>query len=217
MGNTSKKSSSWTVVILLLIFFWPIGLYLLYKKVTGDKTAALQNSKVLNTVGWVFAVLAVIYIFMAVSGGMETSDALGAFVFFGAGGALMIYGAKRMKKNSEKLKKYISIVINNNQTSIDNIAAAIPIDYEQAKNDLQKMIDNGYFQGAYIDTANREIVLPTNENSQPMNISEDTAPRENENMSQPGFKVVICKNCGANNKVIEGTVCECEYCGSPLQ
>jgi hypothetical protein len=217
MANTKPSSPSWAVVILLLIFFWPVGLFILYKKVTGDKTAALQNSKVLNTVGWVFAVFAVIYILMAVSGEMKASDAFCAFAFFGAGGALMIYGAKRMKKNAEKLKKYISIVINNNQTSIDNIAAAIPTDYEQAKKDLQKMIDNDYFQGAYIDTANREIVLPKRENSQSTNMSGNNIQHENRDMGQLRFKVVICKNCGANNKIAEGKICECEYCGSPLQ
>lgn len=30
------------------------------------------------------------------------------------------------------------------------------------------------------------------------------------------IQVVVCKNCGANNKIAKGSVCECEYCGSPL-
>jgi hypothetical protein len=217
MANINTKKTSSPVVILLLILFWPIGLYVLYKKVTGDKTSALKNSKTLNTVGWVFAAFSAIYLLMAISGGMPASDALSAFVFFGAGGALMIYGSNRMKKNAAKLKKYISVVINNNQTSIDNIAAAIPTDYEQAKNDLQKMIDSGYFQGAYIDASNREIVLPKRENSPSTNLSENNIQYENKSMEQPRFKVVICKNCGANNTVAEGNLCECEYCGSPLQ
>lgn len=217
MTNTNKTNQSWTVVILLLIFFWPVGLYLLYKKVTGDKTSALKNSKALSIVGWVFAVFSAIYLLMAISGDMKASDAISAFVFFGAGGALMIYGAKRMNKNAAKLKKYISIVINNNQTSIDNIAAAIPTDYEQAENDLQKMINNGYFQGAYIDKSNREIILPKKENSPSMNMPENNIQYENKNTEQPRFKVVNCKNCGANNTVAEGNLCECEYCGSPLQ
>lgn len=211
------RKSSWLVYIFIYFLFWPIGLNLLYKKVADDKTSALQNSKTLNTVGWVLAVFSVIYLFGAISGEMPANSGLIAFVYFGVGSALMIYGAKRMKENAEKFKKYISVVINTNQTSIDNIAAAIPTDYEQAKNDLQKMIDDGYFQGAYIDASNREIVLSKRENSPSMNMSGNNIQYENKNMEQPRFKVVICKSCGANNTVAEGNLCECEYCGSPLQ
>jgi hypothetical protein len=82
-------------------------------------------------------------------------------VFYGGGGVFMIYIAKKMEINAEKLKKYIAIVINNNQTSIDIIAAAVPVD-------------------------------------------------------EPQIKGSICRSCGANNKVVKGQICECEYCGSLL-
>jgi hypothetical protein len=216
-----KKSTSWGVIILLLIIFWPVGLFLLYRKITGDKTEALKNSKIFNIFGWVFIAFAVIYLFMVITGNAKTeggSSAVGslmvAFVFFGGGGAFMIYTAKKMKVNAERLKKYIAIVINNNETYIDNIAAAVPSSYEQTTKDLQKMIDNGYFENAYIDVSKREIVLP---NKNPVQTHSISNIPMNSPVNEPQIKAVVCRNCGANNKVVEGQVCECEYCGSVLK
>lgn len=215
-----KKSTSWGVIILVLIFFWPVGLFLLYRKITGDKEAALKNSKVLNIIGGVFLAFAIIYLLMAITGNLKTRDGssavkslITAFLFFGGGGTFMIYTAKKMKVNSERLKKYIAIVINNNETSIDNIAAAIPTSYDKAIKELQKMIDNNYFKNAYIDVSEREIVLPKK------NTQKETTSniQRNSPINESEIKVVVCKNCGANNKVVEGQVCECEYCGSMLK
>lgn len=205
----NKKSMSWAIVILVLIFFWPVGVYLLYRKVTGDRASALKNSKILRNVGFVFLGFAIIYIFMVISGQMD--DAWTAAAFFGIGGGVLVYAAKRLKMTGEKFKKYINIVINNNQTSIDNIAAAIPISYDKAAKDLQEMINKGYFSNAYIDVSNREIILPSYIKQQ----SERNGSLKNNN-EQAKVKSVICKNCGGNNEVIEGQVCECEYCGSPI-
>lgn len=216
-----KKSTSWGVIILLLILFWPVGLFLLYRKLSGDKVAALKNSKILNILGWVFAACAVIYVLMAITGNVETKDGssivgplIVALVFYGGGGAFMISTAKRMKINADKLKKYIEIVINNNQTSIDNIAAAVSVSYEEAMKDLQKMIDNGYFENAYIDISEREIVLTNKKMEQEYSTSK---VQMDGHVNEPQTKVVACRSCGANNKVIKGQVSECEYCGSLLE
>lgn len=213
--------TSWGIIILLLILFWPVGLYFLYKKVTGNKADALKNSKLLHNIGCVFVVFAFIYLLMILTGNATTEDDSStagslyvAIAFFGGGGVFMIYTAKKIKANAEKSKKYIAIVVNNNKTAIDNIAAAIPTSYEQAVKDLQKMIDKGYFLNAYIDIAQREIVMPERRNTQ---LTEPQLYSQINVVDQPEMKVVICKNCGGNNKIVDGTVCECEFCGSLLK
>ena len=35
---------SWPVIILALIFFWPLGLFLIIKRTTLDKTAVMKDS-----------------------------------------------------------------------------------------------------------------------------------------------------------------------------
>ena len=79
LGGTSaasyvkeKKSTSWVIIIVVLIIFWPVGLFLLYRKITADKVAALKNSKVLNIMGWVFAALTIMYLLMAITRNLKT-------------------------------------------------------------------------------------------------------------------------------------------------
>ena len=227
MENTvqNKNSTSWNTVIILLILFWPIGLFLLYKKINADKASALQKSKTLNVVGWIFIFFAVVYFLACVTGNTEAAEGSSimggiftAIVFFGGGGTLMIYISKQMNSKAVKIKKYISIIINNHQTSIDNIAAAIPTNYNQAVKDLSEMIDKGYFANAYIDASSREVILPqkqTKQASKGCENSEQNGSQVNFE-SKPLFKIVICKNCGANNKMLDGTVSECEYCDTLL-
>lgn len=71
------------------------------------------------------------------------------------------------------------------------------------------MIDN-----AYIDGSNREIVLS---NKNPVQTYSISNIQMNSPVNEPQIKAFVCRNCGANNKVIEGQVCECEYCGSILK
>ncbi|UWP60788.1 hypothetical protein [Ruminococcus gauvreauii] len=205
-----KKSVSWLVVILLLIVFWPVGLYFLYKKISTDKAAAMKNSKVLSVIGWIFVAIGIIGSMGSISDKTVTAGDLAiGLVFFVGGGILMLYSAKKVKMSGEKYKKYINIVINNQQTSIENIASAMSMNQKQVVKDLEAMIDRGYFSNAYIDHGNSEIVLPHNERK-----NKDVVYAETSQTLQQ--EVVVCKNCGANNLVTVGTISECEYCGSPI-
>lgn len=223
MENT--KSASWKTIIILLIIFWPIGIYLIYKKMNSDKASVLQKSKTLNIVGWVFVFFAVVYFLEAITGKLEVTDGTSgvggiclALIFFGGGGALMLYMSKKSNAKAIKIKKYISIVINNGQTSIDSIAAAMRMDYNQVVKDLTEMIDKGYFTNAYIDDSRREIILTQRQTSQELeaDVSYGQNNIQGNTVSNQQFKLVLCKNCGANNKILDGIVSECEYCGTFL-
>ncbi len=214
----AKSGPSWGTVIVLLILFWPVGLFFLYKKLTSDKTAILRNSQVLSIYGWVLAVIGILYVILGVaSSARETQDmaaTIGAasfiLLFFVGGGFLMIAKANKMKKTGNKYKRYIDAVANQRLTSIDQIAAVIPVQYEEAASDLQKMIDIGYFEIAYIDMARRELIMPAR---QPVYSASASAP----GAGARATKAVRCKSCGANNTIVVGAANECEFCGSPLE
>ncbi len=282
MAREAKSSPSWGVVIFLLIIFWPVGLYLLFKKIsTGD---TLGEGKVLRVVGWLFIVLAIIYISLSesnlvvsengesIESTIEVLRGVGSFFFIGGGVMLFMARSKRTKTN--RYRKYIAIVENNRVRQIDSIASAFPTTYEKAHNDLIEMINKGFFEGAYIDESKREIILvnsvtesniagqlqgnqPQYDQSQfiqdplsqllfaeqqlqqqlikgqqpskqssPYNqihVSQTiitnqqpfTEPKEPPKKKEP--RIVICKNCGGNNKILDGEVGECEYCGSPIK
>lgn len=203
-----NKSPSGIVVVIFLFIFWPLGLYLLYKKVTSDKTAAIKNSKTLVIVGWTFIVFGIFYIIGTIGDPtVGLGQRLSGIIFFVGGGIFMIYSSKKIKIIGEKYKKYINIVINNQQTSIENIASSMSLSCEQVIKDLQGMIDKGYFLNAYIDLGKNEIVFPYKE---PF---EDSESSDTQMIQQ---RIVICKNCGGNNTVTIGKVSECEFCASPI-
>lgn len=221
MRNEKIKSSSWAFIITMCILFWPVGFYLLYKKLSSDKSVVLKNSKTVKIVGIVFIALSIIYIIMGLTG--ELKDSKGnapvgiiiiVILFFGCGGVFMIRTSKKMQLQGEKFKKYISIVINNNETSIDNIASAMNVSYEEAINDLKIMIDKGYFLNAYVDLGSREFVIRKKQ-YEPIDVKKNSSVNEVKE-EKPKMKVVVCKNCGGNNTILEGEISECEFCGSPL-
>lgn len=214
LKKNPKLSSaySWPVIIIVLIIFWPVGIYLMYKRFSLDKSATLKNSKTVAIISYILMALGVIYLIMGLTGQLNTTDGsspVGSTILltllFGGGGIYLFFVSKRMKRNGEKYKHYINLIVNQQQTSIDNIAAAVGVSYDDAKKDLQKMIDCGYFSGAYIHEGNREFVM------------EQKQPKAEVNSGSAQTKVVVCKSCGANNTVIIGKTCECEYCGSPIQ
>ena len=157
--------------------------------------------------GFVCLVFSLLGLAVSFSEGFGRDDVSMITFFIIAGISLILLG-NSMTKNAGKYKKYLSIIVNQNITSIDNIAAANTVSYDVAKKDIQKMIDNGYFSGAYINDGTRELVLPQNRHA------ENTLQNDYEQNVQT--KVVTCKSCGARNTVVVGKTGECEFCGSPI-
>ena len=194
MENKTFDLYSWPVIVVLLFLFWPVGLYLLYKKAQSDKKTALTASKILNLLGNIFVVVGVITLIVIIG------------IFYLAVGIVLKKFSKKLLASADNVKKYLAIVVNGNVRQLDSISAAVGKPYDVVKKDLQKLIDDGYLKNAYINESTREIVLA--QPSVTVNISDAT-------METSSTRVVSCPCCGANN-TISGSVGECEYCGSPL-
>ncbi len=196
---------SWGFIIFMFIIFFPIAIYLTVKRINinnPEKKAGVA----LKITGWVFIGLSVFYTIGALENPTLTlGNILSGLILLVGCGSLMIMLSNKSKKNAEKYKKYTYLVIYQKITSIDNIASNIPTTYEMAKRDLQSMIDKGYFEDAYINEGTREIMLLSVHLT---NAEMDKGTKE--------YIVVNCSSCGANNKVIRGSVGECEFCGSPI-
>ncbi len=212
---SQSKSISWKAVVILLVLFWPVGLVLLCMKMGQDKSVTFQSSKTVGIVGWVLIAMAAFYLLGGLTGNLDTSSGgdpvfgmIAATVLFGGGGVCLLFVSRRMKANARKYRKYIDLVINQEQTSLDNIAAAMALPYEIVRRDLQKMIDIGYFAGAYIHDTDREIVKPRPAPAEetPEAVVQETA----------AMKATVCPGCGARNVIPAGRTVPCEYCGTPL-
>lgn len=207
---------SWPVIILAFFFFWPVGLFLLIKRVSIDKKTAISVGKLVGIIGGFSYGIAILGIIACISDGF-TSDDITMILFFGIAGFVLRRVAKKIKAEAENVKQYLAIIVNGNVRQLDNIAATTGKSYDVVKADIQKMIKKGYLKNAYINENTREVVLPT---------SAPTAPAANLNSSNPvqtvaapvqqTAKIVACPCCGANN-TIYGASGECEYCGSPIK
>ena len=210
-SKTSTNHSlwlSWPFIILICIVFWPVGLFLIWKRTTMDRKAALLSGISVYILGWICLAIVFLGLLVSLSEGFKSDDITTIIFFFLAGVGLIALG-KKLKNNAAVSKKYISIIVNDGVIDIDNIAAAIPTSYENAKKDLQEMIDKGFFEGAYLNEAERQIVLPKRHEKSSYNDSNGT--------EQIKMQVVTCNGCGAKNSIAVGTVGECEFCGSKIQ
>lgn len=203
---------SWPVIILALIFFWPLGLFLIIKRTTLDNTAVMKDSscKGLKITAIVLLVLGG----FGIIGSFDPFDfgSLVIFLFFIAGGVILLNKAKKIKAEGESIKKYLAIIVNGGERQLDAVASATGKQYDVVKNDVQKMIDKGFLKNACINENTREVVLAS-------------AASSNVNVAQPTggaapaavqTRVIACPCCGANNTV-SGDIGECEYCGTPLK
>ncbi|KLE15294.1 hypothetical protein [Clostridium sp. C8] len=199
---------SWPVIIISIIVFWPLAIFLVYKRVRIDKKAGFTIGRLVRYGSYLCFFMAGIGIIACLGQGFTGQD-VGMILFFLIAGVTLFMFAKKLSSNAEKYKKYISIIINGNEYILDNIASAMSLPINIVKKDLKDMINNGYFQGAYINDSTNEIVLPKTSKE---NINETTF---NNSVPQDEVKVITCKCCGAQNKVTSSGA-ECEYCGSLL-
>ena len=199
----------------MLICFWPLGLFLIIKRVSTDKTAMIKaGGKTLSTLGSVLVGLGLFMVIVAIALG-EASMVV-VFLFFIAGGVALLFKANKAKQEAESVKRYLSIIINGGERELDAIAATTGKQYEVVRADIQNMIDKGFLKNGYINESTRTLVLA----SKPaVRVNAQTPARA---AAAPGAaavpqtRVVSCPCCGANN-TITGALGECEYCGAPLK
>lgn len=206
-----NKGTKWGWIIFWLIIFWPVGLYLLVKKLATDQSALMSGkTSTLSAVGWVLIAFGVIGFFTELS---DTPDATGVILgfLFVIGGVLLLRKVSTTKKTAVKYKKYIDTVVNQNIRSIDNIASIVGLPYDVVAKDLQDMINIGYLKDAYIHQSNREIILKQQE-QEPTTYTQGVYTDQ----TAPQTKAARCPGCGANNVVVVGRVSECEYCSTPI-
>ena len=206
-----KSSMSWGWIVFWLIVFWPVGLFLMVKKLANDKSAMMSGKTgTVSVIGWILVGIGSIGFFSELSSSNNGAAGLFVAIAFIVGGTLLLIKASKTKKIAVKYKKYIDMVINQNVRSIDNIASASSLSYDEVVKDLQNMIDIGYLSNAYIHQGNREIVLKQNEPAVYMG-----TPVINQ-VAPPQMVAKRCPGCGANNVVTAGRVSECEYCGNQI-
>jgi len=196
--NEQKNNISWTLVVITLIFFWPVGAFLLWRKLSTDRTATMRSGKGITIIGWVLVVIGILGFIGLLEEGMYVIDFFVILIFCGAGAALIIIGNKT-KKNAKRYRSYIAVVANQNEKEIRGIASILNLSPEVVKKDLTEMIEKGFFQDAYIDHRKGSIVFNSKTTTEKIK-----------------YRALQCQGCRAINKVAEAQVGRCEYCRSMI-
>jgi len=209
-----KKSLPWGVVIVILIWLFPVGIWLVWRKMSIETLNMQKNGKTLRVIGFIFAGISLMYLVLGLTGELKAEDngsIVGGIIIIltllGGGGLAAIIGGNKYIKNGKKYDKYAAIINAGGENDIDSIAAIYPTSYDEAVDDLQKMIDYGYFSNAYIDQSRRKLILSYSYNDNEENIVYEEKQKP---------EVIKCPNCGAVNSITSGKGNKCEYCGSEL-
>ncbi|MBE5821848.1 MAG: hypothetical protein E7311_04590 [Clostridiales bacterium] len=208
MNENDEMNSiySWPVIIVAFIFFWPVGIFLLIKRLSFNKNINGIIGRIFNILGIAPYAIAGIGIIACLMEGFGKDDIILISMFALIGYCLRRVG-KSYIKESEIIEQYKSIIYSGNVRTINEIANITGKSVETVEKELQKYISKGYIPGAYINMVTKEIVL-----SKDMNIIN----QNKENVKRIKAKVVICNCCGAKN-IVEIEDAKCEYCKMPLE
>jgi len=164
-------------------------------------------------IGWI---LVVMFGLCSVVGSTQIKAAfdVGMVIFCIAvtiGGIFIIVSGTKKKRLIKTFKDYSSRFAADATKSIDLLAASTGVTVAIATQNITDMINNGFFLNAYIDTGRNCLVFANFQHPAQINEAYNQAP-----VNSASYITVQCNGCGATNKILSGTVGECEFCGSQI-
>lgn len=131
------------------------------------------------------------------------------------GGSLLLMGRQRTEL-VQRYYQYTALLAADPSKSLVLLAGAVGRPMERVKKDVMKMIASGFFPGAGIDQQRMCLVFPNEVACVSARESHNAAATPAQGKKEITYLTVRCNGCGACNKVEEGKVGECEYCGSQI-
>lgn len=204
-NQTQKKLPRWAVV--LLVIFYPAGLlYLLCKWLNKNQDGYTQKANIIMIIAVLLIMCGSYYLIAGVTGNVQSDDpnnilfGIIVMLLFGCGGgiALLVIGSK-YRKLGKLYKKYTPVVLNGDLESLDEIASAVGVSFDEAAADLQQLMGKGAWSDRYIDHRGGRLVWTKKP-------AVKEIPKENK----------TCPHCGAVCQVTPGQDMICAYCDSPL-
>ena len=157
---------------------------------TERKTQKKLDKMRLGKSGWtVVALVLGILFLLAAAGATETTMAAGYAVVGIIGLATAAISKIILNRRAKRIRTYEAKVNYRGNTYIDDLAAAVGRPYEKTADELQQMIVDGFFPGAYVDFNNRLLVMT--KNGQPLESVEKSVALGNKAKRRAGDKDVV--------------------------
>lgn len=175
-----------------------------------DKTSeAIQKAKSSSIVLKILGAIILVPSFLLFIAGLSSrAGILIVAIFMALIGVFFIWVGRRIKRRIKSYYIYAPILDADPKKSIESLASSLGLTTEKIKVDIASMISNGFFPNCYLDTIDNCLKYKT-----PNSIGETTFLTSSNSTK---YVTVVCKGCGATNKILSGTVSECEYCGSHI-
>lgn len=201
--------STWFIIVMFFVC-WPIAIGLL---IFRNKNIAASGKKTLFMGTTDRKKYIIVGIVMALVGLVSIKDHTFMGIALIAGGVALYFYSTELAKRSERNKKYIELVVNQGETSIDNIAGVCNTSYDKAAKELRILQEVGVLENVLIDEVARTIVL---NKSQPV-VNEPSEIDLGGIFGKPAEMVTCtCSGCGAKVAIPRGKTVNCEYCDSPI-
>lgn len=152
--NEFSFDAGWIFPIIMTAVFWPVGLYLLFKKYRETRARAnrTKNYAPITSGG---GILTLIGLFLV----LDASSPIGLFMFIG-GLVMLITSLSGRRKNSRLERTYLNIIGSQSFISIRDLARTTGRSQAKVMKDLEKMLENNLLpETAYIDHAAKMLVL----------------------------------------------------------
>ncbi|MCT4631936.1 MAG: DUF2852 domain-containing protein [Firmicutes bacterium] len=227
MENNKGCLLSWPAIVVGFILFWPVGLALLIFRLRQDRKLLLNAGRLMTFVGYALGVLIIFGIIGTYQNGDLDGGTITVFVFLVLAAVALVFFGRKFRRMGSVFKEYIELIVNQEVRKIEMICERTGKSYTEVYNDVEEMIEKGYFKRAYINDRH-EIIFGIKEGEKTIldEIEDmfdepgrvlDEMEGASEAPAQKRMTVVKCKGCGANNEVVVDRVSECEYCGSKIQ
>lgn len=186
------------------------------KNAVDKRISSIRLKGILQLVfGWPNAVLFGIILLFSFATIRQPSDvSLSIFCLVLTAGAilLIVLGVKNIKL-IKTFQNYSARLTTDPAKSLDSLAASMGVAVEIVTKNITSMLKHGLFPDTFIDKKTKCLVYANNQQplQQPLQQAvPDTA-------SIPVSNVIVqCRGCGATNKIVRGSVEECDFCGSPI-
>ena len=177
--------------------------------------------------GWLNAVLFGIILLFCFATIRQPSD-VGLSIFCSvltAGAILLIVLGVKNINLIKTFQNYSARLTTDPAKSIDSLAASMGIAVEIVKKNISSMLKHGLFPDAFIDKQTNRLVFTNLQQplqtpleqtlQQPLQAPLQQAVSDTASIPVT-YAIVQCRGCGATNKIVLGSVEECDFCGSPI-
>lgn len=173
------------------------------------------GANVQQVLGYVITIFCGMLAFVGIvgSGFKEPIDAVlvTMFIALATFGVVLVFKGRKKKKLVKLFYEYSSLLSKDSQKSLDLLSSLTGLTVSTTTKNVADMIDLELFPNAYIDNNQNRLIF--------MGYTDIASSSENNKLNdvhELRSVAVKCKSCGATNKVSEGVVSECEFCGSQI-